>query len=34
MENISEIYRFGVLVIGAPGVGKTTFCDGFSQFLE
>ena len=34
MENISEIYRFGVIVIGAPGVGKTTFCDGFSQFLQ
>ena len=26
--------RFGQLVIGAPGAGKTTYCDGMRDFLR
>ena len=26
--------RFGQLVIGPPGSGKTTYCDGMAQFLR
>ncbi len=25
---------FGLVVIGPPGSGKTTFCEGMSQFLK
>lgn len=27
-------YRSGVIVIGAPGTGKTTFCNGLQQLLK
>jgi len=26
--------RFGQLVIGAPGAGKTTYCEGMRQYLS
>lgn len=31
-QDITPIY--GIVVLGAPGVGKTTFCNGLQQFLN
>ena len=37
MEQIKDLVdqtRFGVLLIGAPGVGKTTFCKALSEHMD
>ena len=31
---LSESMGFGQLVIGPPGAGKTTYCNGLQQFLS
>jgi predicted PilT family ATPase len=30
---VEEEFRYGLIVLGAPGTGKTTFCYAFQQFL-
>jgi tRNA uridine 5-carbamoylmethylation protein Kti12 len=31
---MSSSTSFGQIVIGPPGTGKTTYCDGMQQFLK
>jgi GPN-loop GTPase len=33
-NDLEEDVRFGVLLIGAPGVGKSTFCRALSEHLS
>lgn len=33
MEESVEDVKFGVLLLGAPGTGKTTFCNTYHEFL-
>lgn len=34
LKNNTRIVRYGQVVVGGPGSGKTTYCDGMQQYLK